>query len=32
MKKKKKKMIDEGDNIDSFDFEWGFNLNEVYDQ
>ena len=31
-KKKKKKTIEEDDKIDSFDFEWGFNLNEVYDQ
>jgi len=31
-KKKKKKQIDDDDKIDSFDYEWGFNLNEVYDQ
>jgi len=31
-KKKKKKQIEDDDKIDSFDFKWGFNLNEVYDQ
>ena len=30
--KKKKKIDEEDDKIDSFDFDWGFNLNEVYDQ
>ena len=29
----KEKQVDEDDDkIDSFDFDWGFNLNEVYDQ
>jgi len=31
-RKKKKKQTVEDDKIDSFDFDWGFNLNEVYDQ
>jgi len=31
-KKKKKQTVEKHDEIDSFDFDWGFNLNEVYDQ
>jgi len=30
--KKKKQTVEDHDEIDSFDYEWGFNLNEVYDQ